>query len=177
MNWPRRSIVPCIEHRLATIGCVALLTACGNPAPPRPPAVTAAVAPAPAKPVPAAPAQANAKVVLPPATRARTWDEFKRQAAQRMVAANPDRCFDGPVPEPLLAIPVLEIELEADGRVRNVRVMRQPSQARDTTQLAIDAVHRAAPFGPVAHLPRPWKFAEVFLFDDSRRFKPRTLDE
>ena len=30
--------------------------------------------------------------------------------------------------------------------------------------------------GPVAHLPKPWKFAEVFLFNDERRFKPRTLD-
>jgi hypothetical protein len=27
------------------------------------------------------------------------------------------------------------------------------------------------------HLKKPWKFAEVFLFDDNRRFKPRTLDE
>jgi hypothetical protein len=28
----------------------------------------------------------------------------------------------------------------------------------------------------MSRLPRPWKFAEVFLFDDDRRFKPRTLD-
>ena len=38
------------------------------------------------------------------------------------------------------------------------------------------AVHRAAPFGDVSRLPRPWKFVETFLFDDDRRFKPRTLD-
>ena len=43
-------------------------------------------------------------------------------------------------------------------------------------QLAIDAVRRAAPFPPVGHLPRPWKYTEVFLFDDNRRFKPRSLD-
>jgi hypothetical protein len=42
-------------------------------------------------------------------------------------------------------------------------------------QLAIDAVHRATPFGAMARLPRPCAFAEVFLFDDQRRFKPRTL--
>jgi hypothetical protein len=28
----------------------------------------------------------------------------------------------------------------------------------------------------VSRLPRPWKIVEVFLFDDNRRFKPRTLD-
>jgi hypothetical protein len=28
----------------------------------------------------------------------------------------------------------------------------------------------------VAHLPRPWRFSEVFLFRDDRKFKPRSLD-
>ena len=112
----------------------------------------------------------------PPAVRARDWDSYRLQAAQRLVEANPDRTYLGEVPEPLLAIPVLEIELDGDGRVLRVNVLRHPKQALDTVQLAIDAVKRAAPFGPVAHLPRPWKFTEVFLFDDQRRFKPRALD-
>lgn len=90
--------------------------------------------------------------------------------------ANPTRTYAGHVPEPLLAIPVLEVELHADGSVRRIDVMRRPTQAQDTIQLAIEAVHRAAPFGDVSRLPRPWKFSEVFLFDDERRFKPRTLD-
>lgn len=98
------------------------------------------------------------------------------QAAQRIVAVSKDRSYDGPVPEPLLAIPVLEVELNADGSVKNIKVLRTPTQATDTVQLAIDAVKRAAPFGDVRHLPRPWRFAEVFLFNDDRRFKPRSLD-
>ncbi len=109
--------------------------------------------------------------------RARNWDEFKVQAGHRMVAANPNGTYVGSVPEPLLAIPVLEIELNGDGSVRSVRVQREPSQAQDTVQLAIDAVKRAGPFGDVSHLPRPWKFSEVFLFRDDRRFKPRALDQ
>lgn len=115
---------------------------------------------------------------LPPnATRARNWDDYKLRVGQRLVAANPDSTYTGVVPEPLLAIPVLEIELNADGSVRRVVVQRQPSQARDTVKLAMAAVDRAAPFGSVAHLPRPWKFSEVFLFRDDRRFKPRVLDQ
>ncbi|MBP6901026.1 MAG: hypothetical protein KBC73_13100 [Burkholderiaceae bacterium] len=123
------------------------------------------------------PAPAAATPVLPPHRKARDWDDWKRQAALRLVAANPGRTYDGPVPEPLLAIPVLELELNGDGSLRRVTVLRRPGQALDTVQLAMDAVHRAAPFAPVAHLPRPWKSAEVFLFNDQRRFKPRTLDD
>lgn len=92
------------------------------------------------------------------------------------MALNPDASYTGPVHQPALAIPVLEIELNGDGSVRRIQVLRRPSQAVDTVQLAITAVQRAAPFGSVAHLPRPWRYTETFLFDDQRRFKPRTLD-
>jgi hypothetical protein len=115
-------------------------------------------------------------VRLPSPTAARNWNEFKVQAAKRIVAANPDGTFMGRPQEMLLAVPVLEVELNADGTVRRIDVMRKPSQALDTTQLAIAAVHRGAPYGDMSRLPKPWKFAETFLFNDDRRFKPRTLD-
>ena len=98
------------------------------------------------------------------------------QAARRLVAAHPDTSYMGKPQPLLLAIPVIEVELNADGSIRNINVMRQPSQARDTTQLAIDAIRRAAPFGDVSRLPKPWKFVETFLFNDDRRFKPRSLE-
>ena len=69
-----------------------------------------------------------------------------------------------------------ELPLNADGSVRRIQVLRRPGQAADTVQLAMAAVQRAAPFGSVAHLPRPWRYTETFLFDNQRRFKPRTLD-
>jgi hypothetical protein len=106
----------------------------------------------------------------------RNWDDVRLQAAQRIVSANPNGTYMGEVPEALLAIPVLEIELNGDGSVRRILVLRPPRQAHDTIQIAADAVRRAAPFGDVSRLPRPWKFVETFLFDDDRRFKPRTLD-
>jgi len=106
----------------------------------------------------------------------RNWTEVRRQAAERLIAANPGITYLGPVPETLLAIPVLEIELNGDGSIRRIEVLRPPRQAKDTVRIATDAVRRAAPFGDVSRLPRPWKFVETFLFDDDRRFKPRTLD-
>jgi len=106
----------------------------------------------------------------------RNWDDVRRQAAQRLVAAHPEGTYMGTVPDVLLAIPVLEIELNGDGSVRRVDVLRVPRQAKDTVQIATAAVYRAAPYGNVSHLPKPWRFAETFLFNDDRKFKPRTLD-
>ena len=115
-------------------------------------------------------------VELPPPPVARSWDELKLNAARRLVAAHPDTSYMGLPPEPLLGIPVLEIELHADGSVRGIKVLREPREAKETIEMAIDAVRRAAPYGDVSRLPRPWRFVEVFLFDDEHRFKPATLD-
>jgi hypothetical protein len=154
---------------LALAGC-ARVPGFGGATPAPSPVPAPSPAPSGGRPAPAP------SVAHPPAPTARNWDEYRRLAARRIVAANPGATYDGRPPEPLLAIPVLEIELHADGSIRRIEVLRQPGQARDTTQLAVDAVRRAAPFGDVSRLPRPWKFAEVFLFDDNRRFKLRTLD-
>ncbi|ANH70271.1 hypothetical protein ABE85_04830 [Mitsuaria sp. 7] len=160
------------------------LAACGSPTqrqPERPPVQEAPRAPvatpvAPGGPVPTSPAVRRG-LPLPAPHAVGTHEDLRRQAAQRMVAANPDGTYMGEVPPELLAIPVLEIELNQDGSIKHIRVLRKPTQAEDTIEVAIAAVRRAAPFGDVSRLPKPWKFVEVFLFDDDRRFKPRTLDD
>lgn len=170
----RRRSMRCAPRGLHAAFMAGLL-ASGCAAPPTPPAA----APAPQ----VARAEASNPVRTAPAPRpgratitTRNWEEYRVQAARRIVEANPQLTYGGAVSEPLLAIPVLEVELNGDGSIRAIDVLRQPSQARDTTQLAIDAVRRAGPFDSVTHLPRPWKFAEAFLFNDDRRFKPRSLD-
>ena len=181
--------MPCIDTRFlmsrSWLGALALLAGCGQtPLPPPPgassplPAPVSTTTPVPTGQAPAPGTTARTAVPTPPPwRRARDWDDFRQQAALRMVAFHPDTTYLGDVPEPLLAIPVLEVELNGDGSVRRINVLRRPTQAFDTVQLAINAVQRAAPFGSVTHLPRPWRFTEVFLFDDDRRFKPRTLDQ
>jgi hypothetical protein len=126
------------------------------------------------EPTPAASAEPGA-VALPAPGPSRNWGQFKQQAAQRIMAASPGLTYSSAPPQVLLAVPVLEVELHADGRVKRIEVLRQPRQARDTVQLAIAAVRRGAPYGDVSRLPRPWRFTESFLFDDQRRFLVRTL--
>ena len=174
MSSPSRRLS---ASRWAAVGSLFLvlgLVGCGSKPTESTPATAVAPAPAQQKAAPA-PATGSASR-LPAPTVSRNWNEFKLQAAKRMVAANPSGSYTGKPQQMLLAIPVLEIELNADGSIKNIDIMRRPSQAPETTQMAIDAVRRAGPFGDVSKLPRPWKFAEAFLFNDDRRFKPRTLD-
>ncbi|MFG6448204.1 hypothetical protein ACG0Z6_08090 [Roseateles sp. BYS180W] len=121
--------------------------------------------------------QASAPVRLAPPVAPRTHEALRLQAAKRLVAANPQGSYMGEVPDVLLAIPVLDVELNRDGSVKHIAVRRYPGQALDTVDLAKAAVLRAAPYGDLSALPKPWVFTEVFLFNNERRFKPRTLDD
>jgi hypothetical protein len=160
-----------------TAACCALV-ACSGPSGDRAPGdatsnVAAQRAPAPT----ATPrAAAEARKPLPAPAAGRNWDQVRHQAAERLVAANPDITYMGRVPDQLLAIPVLEVELNGDGSVRRIEILREPREAKDTLKIAIEAIRRAAPYGDVSRLPKPWKFVETFLFDDDRKFKPRSLD-
>lgn len=167
----RRAIV--FTSALGLAGCAVRWPGLELPPLRRPsePASPAATAPVP---MPAGTAPAPG---APPAP-SRTWAEFQLGAARRLVAMHPQGTYLGPVPEILFAIPVIETELNADGTIRTMHALRRPSNpmAADTVQMAMDAIRRAAPYGDVSRLPRPWKWVETFLFDDERRFKPRTLD-
>jgi hypothetical protein len=174
--------VPCIDRglgcrRLAGLALVALVWPAVLPARAAETQVASLPGP-PASSHASGRASTSARVVsLPPPARVLGWAAYRLQAALRMVAAHPDTSYMGEPPEPLLGIPVLEVQLNADGSVRHIKVLREPVEAKECTQLAIDVVLRAAPYGDVTRLPKPWRFVETFLFDDEHRFKPRTLDQ
>ncbi|RZJ13480.1 MAG: hypothetical protein EOP39_01055 [Rubrivivax sp.] len=160
-----------------------VLAGCAATAPPAPPAPTPAPTPATRPVAPAAPASAPAPVAtapkppgMPTPKSNRTPEELRRQAAERLVMANPERSYMTPAPSHLLTLIVLDVHLKADGSIRKIEIIRPPRFGPETLQMALDAVQRAAPFGDVRRMPEPWKFTETFLFDEYRRFKPRSLD-
>lgn len=110
-----------------------------------------------------------------PAAKARNWDDYRLTAAHRIVQANVADSFSGPLPQRLQSIPVLQVQLNRDGSVRRIEVLRTPKFAPQTVKLAMAAVHQAAPFGSVAHLPQPWQFNETFLYNDDLKFQLRSL--
>ena len=173
-----------------------LAAGCTDPVPATPPVAPAVAPPAASADVPTAtlPASAVAPTAVPEATHRGPAQphpryvqlappvtpinaaELRLQFATRLVAAHPDTSYMQRAPDRLWAIPVLEVELHANGDVRRIRVLRKPATGPEATVLAMAAVRRAAPFGDVSRLPKPWKVVETFLFDDELRFKPRTLD-
>lgn len=140
-------------------------------------AATKPPAPPATQPAPTTVTTSKGVIKLPPPETPRSWADARQQAARRLVAANPDTTYMSKPPDILLAIPVLSIELNGDGSIHRISVMRYPSQARETVEMAMAAVRRAAPFGDVSRLPKPWKFNETFLFNADKKFKPMTLDQ
>ncbi len=117
-------------------------------------------------------------VAQAPAPAARNLDEFKKIAARRMVTGSPRHSYMGKPPQMLFGIPILEVELNNDGTVRNISVVRPPANAlaAGTTDIAMEAIRRGAPYGDLSKLPKPVKWTEVFLFNEKNQFKPRSLD-
>jgi hypothetical protein len=105
------------------------------------------------------------------------WSEYRLNAARKIAQANAADTFSGELPDPLKSIPVLQVQLERDGSVRNIVVLRRPQASPETVDMAMKAIRRAAPFAPVGHLPQPWQFSETFLYNDELKFQLRTLVE
>ena len=171
--------------RAITLCALSVLAACSSPQ--RAPEPSALPKPdwLPFPPVeypPAPPAPAGGVTTPqkpPPAliAAAKDWQTYRLRAAQRITDMNPSSTYAGPAPDPLASIPVLQIQLNADGSVRHIDVLRKPKSEPQTVEMAKAAIRRAAPFGSVGNLPRPWQFNETFLYNEALKFKLRSLEE
>jgi hypothetical protein len=110
-----------------------------------------------------------------PSANAPDMQAYRIQTAKKITQTNDALTFSGALPDPLASIPVIEISLNADGSIRGLDVRRTPRFYPETAQTALAAIRRAAPFGSVAHLPRPWVFNETFLFNDDLKFQLHSL--
>jgi hypothetical protein len=155
----------------AAVAVAAVLAGCASkPMPPQAPSAPPPVATPAPRPSVAPPVASS----LPPV---RTWAEYRRRAAQIMMAANPGSTFTGPGPEQWYGIPVVQVMLNGDGTIRNVDFMRQSKVGPETNNLALQAVRRVPSFGPVSNLPQPWQFNETFLYNDNLKFQLVTVVE
>ncbi len=151
----------------ALASIVAIVAGCASkPLPPHTPA------PAPSAPPAAAPAPAAGGL---PAVRSMV--EYRRRAAQLIMAANPGNTFAGAVPDPLYGIVVVTIAFNADGSIKSTNFLRRSSVGPEANNLAVEAARRVRSFGPIGNLPGPWEFNETFLYNDARKFQLRTIVE
>lgn len=160
----------CIDPKLgAAIAALACLAGCSTPPP--------AKAPTPA-PVARVPAPAAAPV--PPANRnisqATNEKAYRHDGARAIYAAYPDSIYKGKLPPLLYAIAVVETELDANGNVRDVRMVRAPSHAPEVTAKIRELIRKASPLPAPARMGAT-KYTDVWLFDKSGKFQLDTLTE
>lgn len=149
----------------------AVLAGCATPAPQSvPPPVPKTYHSMPAAPLP-----------LRAASGATTVDEYRREIATLLHAANAGMVFDGPPPNPVRAVIVMRAEVDAIGGLRRLELYRAPWHDPWLEALARETMRQAEP------LPRPSLkllngarsvvFTESWLFDYEGRFRLRTLSQ
>lgn len=158
----------CIDPKTgAAIAALAWLAGCSTPPPARAPA-------------PAPVARAPSAAPVPPANRnvsqASTEKAYRQDGARAIYAAYPDSIYKGKLPPLLYAVAVVETELDANGNVRDVRMVRAPSHAPEVTAKIRDMIRKASPLPAPARMG-PTKYTDVWLFDKSGKFQLDTLTE
>lgn len=99
---------------------------------------------------------------------------YRKQAAQHLYERNSGRIYQGMLPPMLYAIGVLQVQLDGQGRVKNLHWMRKPGHAPEVVAEIERAVRSAAPF------PAPGRsvtYTDTWLWDKSGRFQLDTLTE
>ena len=158
------------------LGLAALIAGCATPPPeptppvaqPRPPRVVTPVLP---KPPPARAPEPSGPVSAATSPRA-----YRVDAASHLYARNAERIFKGQLPPLLYAIGVLEVEIDAVGRVADLRWMRAPKHAPEVVAEIERAVHAAAPYPAPVRMGRV-TYTDTWLWHKSGRFQLDTLTE
>ncbi len=158
-----RSATQLIAFAALSFATVAVISGCKSR-----PVATQAPAPAPVATAPAA---------TPRLPAAANWADYRRRAAQMIIASNPGASFSGPQPDQWQGIATVTVFLNADGSVKSLDLMRGSRVAPQVNDMALQAARRAANYGPVSNLPQPWQFNETFLYNDDNKFQLITIVE
>ncbi len=164
----------CIDPKIGlALTTLAWLAACTTPpsAPPAPAPVARAPAATPAPAAAPAAAPTNRRV-----SQATNEKAYRQDAARAIYAAYPDSIYKGKLPPLLYAIAVVETELDANGNVRDVRMLRAPSHAPEVTARVRELIRKASPLPAPARMGTV-KYTDTWLVDKSGKFQLDTLTE
>ncbi|HKX44995.1 MAG TPA: energy transducer TonB [Burkholderiaceae bacterium] len=101
---------------------------------------------------------------------------YRQDGARHLYAVYADRIYRGKLPPLIHAVVVIETELDAQGRVMNLQLIRVPSHAPEVVQAVRDMIQRASPWPAPARMGGV-KYTEVWLVDKSGRFQLDALTE
>lgn len=129
-----------------------------------------------ASPAPAALQAGSVRAALPAPSLARTALDYRQDAARHIYARNAARIYPGPLPPLLHAIGVLDVQLDAQGRVLGLDWLRRPRHAPEVVLEIERTVRAAAPWPAPLHLGQV-TYTDTWLWDESGRFQLDTLTE
>jgi hypothetical protein len=108
-------------------------------------------------------------------SNAETDRDYRRDGARHIYAALPMRIFKGRMPPLLYGIAITETDIDADGNVVDVRVIREPVAAEVGPWIQL-VIRRVAPYPPPTKMGRV-TYTEVWLVHKSGNFQLDTLTE
>jgi protein TonB len=107
---------------------------------------------------------------------AATDKAYRVDGARHIYAAYPERIFKGKLPPLVHAIVVAEIDVDANGNVRDVKMIRVPTHAPDVVVRVREMIRQVSPL-PAPRRLGGTKYFDVWLVDKSGRFQLDTLSE
>jgi hypothetical protein len=114
----------------------------------------------------------------PASSEAEDVRAYRLDAARHVYAAFPSRIHKGKMPPMMYAVMITEADVDAEGQVVNVRVIRPPAAAKEVTPWVVSLIRRAAPY------PAPMRMAggtavwrEIWLVDKTGTFQVDALTE
>jgi hypothetical protein len=123
----------------------------------------------------APPARAQSAVVASVST-AETAKAYRMDAARHIYASYPELIYKGKLPPLVHAIVVLEMDLDANGQLRSINMIRVPTHAPDVTATVKEMIRRASPMPAPKRLGGA-RITEIWLVDKSGRFQLDALTE
>ena len=113
----------------------------------------------------------------PQASPAQIETDYRIDAARHVYAAYPSRIYRGVLPPLLYGIMMVETELDAEGQVVAVHVVRKPA-ADEVAPWVLAMLRRAAPYPAPAAMPGGTvRFTETWFVDRSGLFQLFSLTE
>jgi len=169
---------PGTQHKaLASLTVACLMAACATPPPPAP--VVKAPPPPRVAPVAAAPAPApeTPKALQPSyVSQAGNPKDYRRDAAMHLYKKVADRIYQGKMPPLLHAVGVLQVDIDRNGAVTDVRWMRPPSHVPAVMAEIERTVRAAAPYPAPIRMERV-TYTDTWLWHKTGRFQLDTLSE
>jgi protein TonB len=109
------------------------------------------------------------------ASPAETALEYRGDGARHIYEAYGGHIYKGKMPPLLYGIAIIETEIDADGNVVNVTMVRKPA-APEVGPWAMEMIRKSGRFPPPGRMGRV-KYLDIWLVHKSGRFQLDTLTE